>query len=100
MIKRNLLTLAITAIFSLIIAFLIYKKFVYPTIIPVEINGLTYIFADWGAIVSANVCDQKGLNVYLENPCDIYNRKHVYGEILLYLPFVNLINFINFNHLF
>ncbi len=96
MIKRNLLTLAITAIFSLIIAFLIYKKFVYPTIIPVEINGLTYIFADWGAIVSANVCDQKGLNVYLENPCDIYNRKHVYGEILLYLPFVEFNKFYQF----
>ncbi len=96
MIKRNLLTLAITAIFSLIIAFLIYKKFVYPTIIPVEINGLTYIFADWGAIISANVCDQKGLNVYLENPCDIYNRKHVYGEILLYLPFVEFNKFYQF----
>ncbi len=96
MIKRNLLTLAITAIFSLIIAFLIYKKFVYPTIIPVEINGLTYIFADWGAIVSANVCDQKGLNVYLENPCDIYNRKHVYGEILLHLPFVEFNKFYQF----
>ena len=96
MIKRNLLTLVITAIFSLIIAFLIYKKFVYPTIIPVEINGLTYIFADWGAIVSANVCDQKGLNVYLENPCDIYNRKHVYGEILLHLPFVEFNKFYQF----
>ncbi len=96
MIKRNLLTLVITAIFSLIIAFLIYKKFVYPTIIPVEINGLTYIFADWGAVVSANVCDQKGLNVYLENPCDIYNRKHVYGEILLHLPFVEFNRFYQF----
>ena len=86
MIKRNLLTLVLTAIFSIVIAFLIYKKIVYPTIIPVEKDGLTYIFADWAAIISANICEQKGINVYLENPCDIKNRKHVYGEILLHLP--------------
>ena len=51
-------------------------------------NGLTYIFADWAAIVSANICADKGINVYIENPCDIRNRIHVYGEILLHLPFV------------
>ena len=96
MIKRNLITLSLTVIFSLIIAFLIYKKFVYPTVIPIEMNGLTYIFADWGAIVSANVCEQKGVNVYLENPCDMYNRKHVYGEILLHVPFVELNKFNQF----
>ena len=93
MIKKNLLTLSLTVIFSLIIAFLIYKKFVYPTIWPLEVNGLNYIFADWGAIVSANVCEQKGLNVYLENPCDVYNRKHVYGEILLHFPFLEFKKF-------
>lgn len=96
MTKRNLITLALTVLFSLIIAFLIYKKFVYPTVIPLEMNGLTYIFADWGAIVSANVCEQKGLNVYLENPCDVYNRKHVYGEVLLHLPFVEFNKFYQF----
>lgn len=51
-------------------------------------DGLTYIFADWAAIVSANICADKGINVYIENPCDIINRVHVYGEILLHLPFV------------
>ncbi len=96
MIKRNLITLSLTVISSLIIAFLIYKKFVYPTVIPIGMNGLTYIFADWGAIVSANVCEQKGVNVYLENPCDMYNRKHVYGEILLHVPFVELNKFNQF----
>ncbi len=96
MTKKNLIALALTAIFSLIIAFLIYKKFIYPTIFPLEINGLTYIFADWGAVVSANFCEQKGLNVYYENPCDIYNRKHVYGEILLHLPFVEFNKFYQF----
>ena len=96
MIKRNLITLSLTVIFSLIIAFLIYKKFVYPTVIPVEMNGLTYIFADWGAILSANICEQKGINVYSENPCDIKNRKHVYGEILLHLPFAEFNKFYQF----
>ena len=93
MIKKYLTTFVLTAIFSVIIAFLIYKKFVYPTVIPVEKNGLTYIFADWGAILSANICEQKGINVYLENPCDIKNRKHVYGEILLHLPFAEFNKF-------
>ena len=96
MTKKNLITFALTTLFSLTIAFLIYKKFVYPTVIPLEMNGLTYIFADWGAIVSANVCEQKGLNVYLENPCDVYSRKHVYGEILLHLPFVEFNKFYQF----
>ena len=31
-------------------------------------DGLTYIFADWAAIVSANICADKGINVYIENP--------------------------------
>ncbi len=96
MIKRNLITLSLTVIFSLIIAFLIYKKFVYPAVIPVEMNGLTYIFADWGAILSANICEQKGINVYSENPCDIKNRKHVYGEILLHIPFAEFNKFYQF----
>ena len=96
MTKRNLITLSLTVIFSLIIAFLIYKKFIYPTVIPVEMNGLTYIFADWTAILSANICEQKGINVYLENPCDIKNRKHVYGEILLHLPFAEFNKFYQF----
>ena len=101
MIKKNLLTLSLTAIFSIIIVFFIYKKIVYPTIIPVEKDGLTYIFADWGAIVSANFCEQKGLNVYLENPCDIKNR-NMYTEKFYYIYHLwNLINLTNFIfHLF
>ncbi len=96
MIKKNLITFALTVIFSVIVAFIIYKKFVYPTIIPVEKNGLIYVFADWAAIISANICEQKGINVYLENPCDIKNRKHVYGEILLHLPFLEFNKFYQF----
>jgi len=95
-IKKNLITFALTVIFSVIVAFIIYKKFVYPTIIPVEKNGLIYVFADWAAIISANICEQKGINVYLENPCDIKNRKHVYGEILLHLPFLEFNKFYQF----
>ena len=101
MIKRNLIIITLTVIFSIIIAFLIYKKFIYPTVIPVEMNGLVYIFADWAAIVSANVCEQKGVNVYLENPCDIKNR-NMYTEKFYYIYHLwNLINLTNFIfHLF
>lgn len=97
MTKKNLITFTLTVIFSALIAFLIYKKFVYPTVIPVVKNGLVYIFADWSAIVNANVCLNKGFNVFTENPCDLWGRKHVYGEILLHLPLVEKLNkFYNF----
>ena len=45
-------------------------------------------FADWKVIVGANLCEELGYDVYLNNPCDIWGRKHVYGEIFLHLPFV------------
>lgn len=51
-------------------------------------NETFFLFADWSVIVNANSCFQKGLDVFIKNPCDPWNRPHVYGEILLYLPFV------------
>jgi hypothetical protein len=46
------------------------------------------IFTDWTVILQANLCYEKGFDVFLDNPCDYWQRKHVYGEILLYLPFI------------
>ena len=86
--KYLFLNVFITIVFSLIIFYLIIKGKIYPTIIPMINNVLVYFFADWTAILHANFCYDKGLDVFLENPCDMWDRKHVYGEILLKLPFI------------
>ena len=51
-------------------------------------SGVINLFADWSVILNANICQEKGFDVYLDNPCDQWNRKHVYGEILLNIPFI------------
>ena len=75
--------------FSSIIYFLITKQIIYPTIIPMVKNGIINVFADWTVILNANICQEKGYDTYINNPCDPWNRKHVYGEILLYIPFIS-----------
>ena len=57
-------------------------------------SGIINLFADWSVILNANLCQEKGYDTYVNNPCDQWNRKHVYGEILLYIPFIS--NFKNF----
>ncbi len=89
--KKNLNTFFLTIIFSIIIIFLIYNRFIYPAITPMIKDELLYLFADWSVIINANLCSQKGLDVFIENSCDPWNRPHVYGEILLYLPFVDIL---------
>ena len=88
MTKKILLSLTFGLIFSLIIAFLTYKQFIYPTIIPMVIKGGASLFSDWTVILNANLCLEKGFDVFLENPCDQWKRKHVYGEIILNIPFI------------
>ena len=52
-------------------------------------NGIINVFADWTVILNANICQEKGYDTYINNPCDPWNGKHVYGEILLYIPFIS-----------
>ena len=75
-------------LFVLIIYFLIKHQIIYPTILPMIYNGGVNIFADWSVIINANLCFEKGLDVYSNNPCDQWGRKHVYGNILLNIPFI------------
>ena len=37
---------------------------------------------------SMEMCEKKGFDVFVNNPCDHWGRKHVYGEILLNIPFI------------
>ena len=89
--QRNYKTLFLSILLSLIISLLIYNKIIYPAITPMVKNGILFLFADWTVIVNANLCLEKGFDVFIQNPCDPWSRKHVYGEILLYLPFVDVL---------
>ena len=96
--KNNILLFSVYIIFLLIIYLLIKNYIIYPTIIPMTINGGASLFADWTAILNANACHEKGYDVFLENPCDHWKRIHIYGKVLLYLPFIK--NFPKFYFLF
>lgn len=82
------ISIVLGTVFTIIIALLIYKQIIYPTIIPMVNNGVLSLFVDWTVILNANVCLEKGFDVFLENPCDQWKRKHVYGDILLYIPYI------------
>ena len=100
----------IVFLLSIIILYLIYPKvlykyFVYPMPFS-EISPQSY-FADWTVITSAIKCNLQGYDVFLNNPCDFWNRNHVYGSFFLLFPFnqglINLYNIyipIIFNILF
>ena len=83
--KKNIVSFFISIFFSYLIYLLISKQIIYLAIPAMVKNGASHIFADWSVILSANLCKSK-LDVFLSNPCDVFNRKHVYGEIFLYLP--------------
>lgn len=91
--KRIFLFLLIALfIYYLFESLLIYKFFVLPVVIKNQAN----IFIDWNAITSAIDCSKKGFDVFIENPCDVIGRRHVYGSILLNIPLSN--NFFFFNN--
>ena len=89
--QKNYKTLFLSILLSFIIFLLIYNKVIYPSISPMVKNGILFLFADWTVIVNANLCLEKGFDVFIKNPCDPWGRKHVYGEILLYLPFIDVL---------
>ena len=90
--KKQIISVFILSLFvSICYYFLISNFVVYPTVAPMIYNGNIYQFADWKVIVGANLCKELGYDVYINNPCDIWGRKHVYGEIFLYLPFAEKI---------
>lgn len=88
--KKKIILVLTFLIISIIISLLIYKQVVYPTIIPMTVNTGISIFADWTVILNANMCEEKGFDVFVSNPCDHWDRKHIYGKILLYLPYIKI----------
>ena len=95
--KKQIISVFILSLFvSFCYYFLISNFIVYPTVAPMIHNGNIYQFADWKVIVGANLCEELGYDVYLNNPCDIWGRKHVYGLIFLHLPFVEKFKYFYF----
>ena len=90
--KKKLINFIFFVSATFLIYFLITKQIIYPTIIPMVKNGVISLFADWTVILNANLCLEKGLDVYINNPCDPWGRRHVYGQILLNIPFVETFN--------
>jgi hypothetical protein len=56
----------------------------------VGVPQMNPLFADLHAILSANECHTRGLNVFFSNPCDVLARVHVYGSIWLSLSALGL----------
>ena len=74
---------------SLIILYLIYPNILYEYFVyPIEFSSISpqSYFADWTVITSAIKCNLYGYDVFLNNPCDFWGRKHVYGSIFLFMP--------------
>lgn len=67
---------------------LVSNSLIYPTISPMVSDSKLFLFADWSVIVKANLCKDLWYSDYSDIICDPFSRPHVYGEILLYFPFV------------
>lgn len=50
-----------------------------------DIKPWYFPFLDAHAVLSAAQCQREGINVYIENPCDVLGRVHVYSPIWLSL---------------
>ena len=57
-------------------------------ILPVQKDKQLYLFSDWSVIFSAIKCKLLNYNIFILNPCDLYARPHVYGSILLFIPYI------------
>lgn len=65
---------------------LLNTSYIYKVVNPVVVKNQVFLFADFSAIIAANFCENNNINPFISNPCDILQRKHVYGSILLLLP--------------
>ena len=83
--KKQIISVFILSLFvSFCYYFLISNFLVYPTVAPMIYNGNIYQFADWKVIVGANLCEELGYDVYLNNPCDIWGE-NMYMDKFFYV---------------
>ena len=83
--KINIIVFFIT----LILIYFLFPDYLYKYLVPIMAkNNQLFLFGDWSVILSAIDCKNRGLNVFIENPCDFIGRKHVYGSLLLFIPYI------------
>jgi hypothetical protein len=84
---KNLLSTII--IFTFVFFSLEYKLFSF-YVPPIKDSfGNIVKFGDWTVIVDLAKCFELGIDVFNNNKCDVSGRPHVYGTILLYLPYIS-----------
>ena len=99
--KSKIFTNIVTTIFfSVIISALIYNSLIYPTIIPVVKDGTIVLFRDWQIVVIANICDGKGYDVFIENPCDFMNSENKQDLIPVFLSKMQTLDIIRNENFF
>lgn len=85
----NKLNYFLLFLFIVIILYYLFPKILYGFfILPVNNDKTIYLFSDWSVILSAIKCKSLNYNIFINNPCDIYHRPHVYGSILLFIPYI------------
>lgn len=47
-----------------------------------------YPFLDWEGVSASIKCWREGVNVYINNPCDVLNRPHDYSPLWLRAVFI------------
>ena len=82
-IQRVIFFFLIITILYFLFPRIIYGYFIFP----IGKNNQIYLFGDWSVIISAIHCKFLDYNVFINNPCDVIGRKHVYGSILLFIPY-------------
>ena len=76
-------------LFIVIILYYLFPNILYKFfIIPIVKDKQIYLFGDWSVIFSAIKCKLLNYNIFINNPCDVYGRPHVYGSILLFIPYI------------
>ena len=90
--RTRLYRLAVpAAAFSLLAAFTAlwiggWHEVYFGLLRPFGADPFRFPFVDTHALLSAAECHRLGVNVYIENPCDVLGRPHVYSP--LWLPFM------------
>jgi hypothetical protein len=87
--KHSKKLLSTIIIFIFVFFFLEHKLFSF-YIPPIKDSfGNIVKFGDWTIIFDLAKCFQMGIDVSINNKCDVSGRPHVYGTILLYLPYAS-----------
>jgi len=85
----NKLNYFLLFLFIVIILYYLFPKILYSFfILPVQKDKQLYLFSDWSVIFSAIKCKSLNYNIFINNPCDVWLRPHVYGSILLIIPYI------------